>query len=853
MVIEVTFDVTDVYISTTVSPVYVSVSFEAPSGGGAAVWGSITGTLSDQTDLQTALDAKFDDPTGTSLQYIDGTGALQTFPLTLPVLQEVRNQTGATLAAGTVVYINGATGNKPTVTKAIATGDATSAQTLGMVSASIANNGVGYVVVIGTCSGLDTSAYTEGQQLYLSYTTAGAVTTTKPYAPNHLVYVGIVTRSHPTLGTVEVRVQNGYELDEIHNVDALNPNNNDGLFYNTSTSLWEHKQISTVLGYAPEQPLTFNSPLSRSTNAVSIPQATGSVNGYLSSTDWTTFNNKQNALGYTPANSATTLTINGVTYDLSANRSWTISAGISGSGASGQVAYWTGASSQSGSNSLFWDAANGRLGIGTNAPEVGKIIDVVFDEPTLGGRGIRIRNTNTTGYSELIFDNNRTPTGTGRFVFGLGGETSGAPDTAYFFLRLNSSLLFGTNNLERARFTGAGNLLLNTTTDSGQRLQVIGDTLLKGSGNTSGTTALTVQNSDGTALLRVRNDGVVNSPIGFFVGGTSSQASIRASDTGNTATLIITSSAVPTTTNISDVLISNGQGEIAITSGTRNLLHISRGFNPTSGTGTYRMLNLDGTINQTGGANGITRGLYVNPTLTAAADWRSVEWSNNSGWGLYGAGSAPNYLSGNLLIGSTNNFAKLYVGGITATASAQSFIFSQPSITGALTDLYSFISSIVGNLAVNVTNAYHFRASQSGLSTSTITNQFGFHAENSITGATNNYGFYGNIPSATGRWNLYMNGTAANYMNGELLLGSTTNTGEKLQVTGTAVIKDITTSSVASALLQLSSTTKGFLPPRMTTTQKNAISSPAAGLVVYDTTLAKLCVYTTSWETITSV
>jgi hypothetical protein len=58
---------------------------------------------------------------------------------------------------------------------------------------------------------------------------------------------------------------------------------------------------------------------------------------------------------------------------------------------------------------------------------------------------------------------------------------------------------------------------------------------------------------------------------------------------------------------------------------------------------------------------------------------------------------------------------------------------------------------------------------------------------------------------------------------------------------------------IASAQFHITSTTKGFLPPRMTTTQKNAISSPAAGLVVYDTTLNKLCVYTTAWETITSI
>jgi hypothetical protein len=58
---------------------------------------------------------------------------------------------------------------------------------------------------------------------------------------------------------------------------------------------------------------------------------------------------------------------------------------------------------------------------------------------------------------------------------------------------------------------------------------------------------------------------------------------------------------------------------------------------------------------------------------------------------------------------------------------------------------------------------------------------------------------------------------------------------------------------IASSVLQVDSTTKGFLPPRMTTTQKNAITTPAAGLVVYDTTLNKLCIYTTAWETITSI
>jgi hypothetical protein len=216
--------------------------------------------------------------TGDTTQYIAGDGSLVAFPITGQagtLVREVRNNTGATLTKGTVVYINGALGNKPTVAKALATSDATSAQTFGLIQADIANNANGYLVAFGDLDGLDTSAFTEGVQLYLSSTTAGGYTITKQYAPNHLVYIGVVTRSHPTQGRIEVRIQNGYELDEIHDVSAQTPSNNDGLFYNSTNSLWENKSIAT-------------------------------------------------ALGFTPVTSARTLTINDVVFDLSANRSWSV-------------------------------------------------------------------------------------------------------------------------------------------------------------------------------------------------------------------------------------------------------------------------------------------------------------------------------------------------------------------------------------------------------------------------------------------------------------------------------------------------------------------------------------------------
>ena len=82
MVIKINYTSSDVYVSTSVSPVYVVVNYSGVTTGGG-VWGQITGTLSNQTDLQNALDAKFDDPTGTTSQYLRGDGSLATFP-TIP-------------------------------------------------------------------------------------------------------------------------------------------------------------------------------------------------------------------------------------------------------------------------------------------------------------------------------------------------------------------------------------------------------------------------------------------------------------------------------------------------------------------------------------------------------------------------------------------------------------------------------------------------------------------------------------------------------------------------------------------------------------------------------------------------
>lgn len=238
--------------------------------------------------LKSILDNKFNQPTGNATQYLDGAGTPTTFPVLSQsdrVITEVRNSTGATITKGTVVYLNGATGGKPNVQKAQANAEATSSGTFGVIQSDINNNSNGYVVVIGTVLGLNTSAYTAGQVLWLSPTTAGGFTTTKPVAPNHAVYVGIVTLA-AAQGTIEVKIQNGYELDEIHDVLITSKTDNDGLIYESASGLWKNKQITkAMVGLANvDNTSDLNKPISTATQtALNLKENTANkntANGY---------------------------------------------------------------------------------------------------------------------------------------------------------------------------------------------------------------------------------------------------------------------------------------------------------------------------------------------------------------------------------------------------------------------------------------------------------------------------------------------------------------------------------------------------------------------------------------------
>lgn len=176
---------------------------------------------------------------GLSYGIIDGTDECVTGQ---QMYAYVTNADSVTITRGQPVYLYQATGNRASIKLAANTGDATSAKTLGLAAQNIAPNQTGFVITQGVLDKVNTGAFTEGATLYLG-ATAGALTSTKPQAPNHLVYIGVVERANAGNGQIYVKPQNGYELDELHDVLIVAPLNGQMLVYDAATSLWKNQQV----------------------------------------------------------------------------------------------------------------------------------------------------------------------------------------------------------------------------------------------------------------------------------------------------------------------------------------------------------------------------------------------------------------------------------------------------------------------------------------------------------------------------------------------------------------------------------------------------------------------------------
>jgi hypothetical protein len=187
--------------------------------------------------------------------------------VTLQIGQEevvrVVNKTGATLNEADFravrvrsVSEGGAQGQRLAVVLAQGDSDADSATTIGLVTESISNNQEGFITTFGNVSEIDTTGakswggaetWVDGDMLYLSPTHAGYLTKVKPVAPQHMVIVGYVVYAHAVHGKIFVKVDNGYELDELHNVLITSPSNGQALVYDSTNALWKNQNITAGL------------------------------------------------------------------------------------------------------------------------------------------------------------------------------------------------------------------------------------------------------------------------------------------------------------------------------------------------------------------------------------------------------------------------------------------------------------------------------------------------------------------------------------------------------------------------------------------------------------------------------
>lgn len=498
---------------------------------------------------------------------------------------------------------------------------------------------------------------------------------------------------------------------------------------------------------------------------------------------------------------------------------------------------------------------------------------------------------------------------TNQIGFVVDNSLTGATNNYAFY----SSLASGTNRWNIYMAGTANNYLAGNIGIGGLAAHVSSGPILTftltngGSGYVDGTYNNVVFTASGSATYGQANfvvsGGVVTSAtlawggIGYRVGDTLTTANTNLGGSGSGLVITVTSVDSSQLT-----VTSTTGGDISLF---RNNISLATNDN----LGTIKWLSNDSSLKASGiqaeigaFAAGSSGGAYLSFYTSTGNGGALTEQVRIGNGGQVGIGATS-------LTGYNLRVSKSITGATTAYGIYQDSTIQSDVTTSAY---YNRTSANTVASAFTLGTLAHYTASQGTFGAgSTVTNQYGFLVDNSFTGATNNYGFYGNVSSGTNRWNLYMQGSANNYIAGNLGIGSTSPSG-KLEVNlvggaayftrvagdngttnpalqigtstssprlyayglgmefytaavgGTGTIKMILTSSGelgigtstvnASALLQVDSTTKGVLFPRMTTTQKNAISSPATGLIVFDTTLAKLCVYTgTAWETITSL
>jgi len=502
------------------------------------------------------------------------------------------------------------------------------------------------------------------------------------------------------------------------------------------------------------------------------------------------------------------------------------------------------------SANLFFDQVNGRVGINTSLPA--SPLDVVGNG-TIGFQLMSLRNTNASGWTEFnLLDNNGVVGG----VFGWGNSSTVALTNSLYFKSFRSGsyapILFTQDNGTAINYSmsisSQRNVLIGTTTDAGFRLDVNGTARVQGNLTTSAGIQ-NFSNYQGYGQMQLFSGNAFQ----MFNSANNSKASFQ-----YTTATGLSLSINPE--NLSGILNGLAIGPSLVASANNNTL-VGLDINPTFTNGAFtgvtnwgirsqaRVLinptlsGVNSLIRMTDNSNGTTTfgfsnvtttGFYINSNAAITIGTSSVLGDNQAPTGPFinlrnatGGKISLNTASVNDGISFSDgnngtirmNFPSSSETAIT-TVSSHNFSIGVASGVGSLTSTTMKFFQSTGNVGINTTTDAGFRLDVNG--TARIQNEFIINRSDGIEmfrmfNSAAVLAFNANN-SSTPTFRLHSQAGVLFYLKAsENRIGINT------------------ISPNASAILDVASTTQGFLPPRMTQTQRNAIASPAIGLEIYQT------------------
>lgn len=197
------------------------------------------------------------------------------------IYQDVRNQSGSAFTKATPVYVSGSTGasGQLLVSAASNATEATSSKTMGITTSAISNNSNGQVISEGILEGIDTTGAADGDPVWLGVNGAKIYgLANKPSAPAHLVFLGIVIRGgQANTGSMYVKIQNGFELHELHNVEISSLVNGNIFAYDSTTQTW--KNTNTLQSTSSTIPLVVKGATSQTADLQQWQDSSGNLLG----------------------------------------------------------------------------------------------------------------------------------------------------------------------------------------------------------------------------------------------------------------------------------------------------------------------------------------------------------------------------------------------------------------------------------------------------------------------------------------------------------------------------------------------------------------------------------------------